>query len=84
MLKGVDSQLLMALEDYKVMPVSLMVAEKEVLAVDGIEILPVFQGEFYRRKRRMDMQFIFHPMLLQKAEDSVYSFVSGHLLRLFA
>ena len=84
MFKRMDLHFLMAFEYHKVMPVSLMVAEKEVLAVDGIEILPVFQGEFYRRKRRMDMQFIFHPMLLEKAEDSVYSFVSGHLLKLFA
>ena len=83
-LERVDGEFLMAFEYHKVMPVSLMVAEKEILAVDRIEILPVFQGKFYGRKRRMDMQFIFHPMLLEKAEDSVYSFVSGHLLKLFA
>jgi len=79
-----DLHFLMAFEYHEIMSVSLVVAEKEVLAVDRIEIFPVLQGEFYRRKGRMDMQFIFHPMFFQKAQYSVYSFVSGHLLRLFA
>jgi len=68
-LKGVDSQLLMALEDYKVMPVSLMISEEKVLAVYGIYLLPVLKGELDGRKGRMGMKLIAEAMLLKESKD---------------
>lgn len=36
-------QLLMAFEDYEIMPVSFVVSEEEILAVGGIDFLPVLK-----------------------------------------
>jgi hypothetical protein len=45
----------MAFEDHKIVPVAFMVAEEQVLAMDGIDVFPIFEGKLYRRKRRMGM-----------------------------
>ena len=46
---------LMTFEDHKIMPVAFMVSEEKILAMDGIDVFPILKGQFYRRKRRMDM-----------------------------
>ena len=79
-----DRHLLMTFEHHQIMAVSLMVAEEEVLAMDRIYVLPIFQGQFDGRKRWMDMEFIIKGMLLQKTEHIVYSWIACHLLMLFA
>ena len=84
MLKGVDSQLLMALEDYKVMPVSLMISEEKVLAMNGIYLLPIFQSKFYGRKRRMGMKLIAEAVLLKEGKDLGDAWIFYHLFRLLA
>jgi hypothetical protein len=48
-----DSELLMAFKDNKIMSVSFVVAEKQILAVGRVYLLPVFQGQFNGRKGRM-------------------------------
>ena len=84
MLERVDCHLLMTFEYDQIMAVTLMVAEEEVLAMDGIYVLPVLKGQFDGWKRRMDMEFIIKGMLLQEAEHLVYSWIACHLLMLFA
>jgi hypothetical protein len=85
MFKRVDLHFLMTFEYHKIMPVSLMVTEKEILAVGGVNVFPIFQSKFDGRKRRMGMEFISKSMFFQKTEGSVYSFIScHHLLRLLA
>jgi hypothetical protein len=84
MFEGMDRQLLMTLENHQIMAVSFMISEEEILAMDGIYILPVFQSKFDRRKRRMGVKLIFQTMLLKMAEHFVYSCDSCHLFRLLA
>ena len=84
MLKGVDSQLLMALEDYKVMPVSLMISEEKVLAMNGIYLLPVLEGQLDCRKGRMGMKLIAEAMLLKEGKHLGNSLIFHYLAMLFA
>lgn len=84
MFQRMDSQFLMTLEDDEIVPVALMVTEKQVLAMSRIYLLPIFQGKFDGRKRRMGMEFIAEAMLLKKLQDFGDSRVIHHLLRLFA
>ena len=58
MLQGMDGKFLMAFEDDKIMPVALVVTEKQILAMGGIDFLPIFQRKLYGRKRRMSMKLI--------------------------
>ena len=44
-LQTVDVHLLVALEDDQIVPVALVVSEKQVLAVRRVEIFPVFHSE---------------------------------------
>ena len=82
--KGMYRKFLMTLENHKIMSVTLVITEKEVLAMDGIYLLPIFKSQLYRRKRRMCMKFICQSVLFEKGEDFVYSWISCHLFRLFA
>lgn len=79
-----DGKFLMTFEDHKIMSVALVVAEKEVLAVDGINVFPILERKLYRRERRMGMELIIKSVLFQKGEDFVYARVPCHLLRLLA
>lgn len=84
MLQRMDGQFLMTFEDYQIMPVSLVVTEEQVLAMGGIDFLPILQSKLYGRKRRMSMQFIFKSMSFKEGQDFIYTGVSCHFTRLFA
>lgn len=73
MLQRMYRQLLMTLEDHQIMAVSLMVSEEEILAMDGVYFLPVFQSQLDCRERRVGMKFIFQTVRLKMAEHFVYS-----------
>jgi hypothetical protein len=84
MFKRMNCQFLMAFKNDKIMSVSLVITEEEILAMDRIYLLPIFQSKLYCRKRRMGMQFIPQSMLIKMVEHLVYSRDSCHLFRLFA
>ena len=84
MLQRVDGEFLMTFEHNQIVAVAFMIAEKEVLAMDGIYLLPIFQRQLYRRKWRMGMEFILKGVFFQEEKYLVYSLVSCHLFRLFA
>ena len=44
MLEGMYLHFLMTFEDHQIVAVSLMVAEKQILAMSGIYFLPIFQS----------------------------------------
>ena len=50
-----DREFLVAFEYYKVMSVSFMVTEKQVLAVGGVDFFPVFQCKLDGREWGMMM-----------------------------
>jgi hypothetical protein len=79
-----DGQFLMALEDHQIVAVSLVVSEEEVLAVDRINVLPVFKRQLDCRERRMRMKLIAESMLLKEVKYLGYTWVIYHLLRLLA
>ena len=84
MLQGMDGKFLMAFEDDKIMPVALVVTEKQILAMGGIYLLPIFKGKFDGRKRRMRMKLVIEAMIFKEGQDLVDTWVSCHLLMLFA
>ena len=61
-----------------------MVAEKQILAMHGIYVLPVLQSQFDCRKRRMRMKLIAEAVLLKEVQHLGYTYVICHLLMLFA
>ena len=69
---------LMAFEYNQIMPVAFVITEEEVLAVDRIYLLPLFQRQLYRRKRRMSMKFIAQAVLLEEVQYPGYSWIIGH------
>ena len=70
-----DGQLLMAFENYEIVPVSLVVAEKEVLAVCRVDLFPILEGQLDRRERRMSMVFIFYAVVFKEGKHLLYPFV---------
>ena len=66
-----DGQFLVAFEYYKIMPVALVVAEEQILAMGRINLLPVFEREFYGRKGRMVMCLEIYSV---SAEESFHFF----------
>ena len=74
----------MALEDHQIEAVSLVIPEEEVLAVDRIDFLPIFQRQLYCRERRVCMKLLAEAMLLKEVEHLGYTWVIYHLLRLLA
>ena len=64
MLQGMYLHFLMTFEDHKIVAVTFMVTKEKILAMSGINLLPIFQRQLYRRKRRMRMKFIAEAVLL--------------------
>ena len=58
MLKRMNVKIFMTFKDNQIMSVSLMITEKEILAMGRIYILPIFKSKFDCRKRRMGVKFI--------------------------
>ena len=79
-----NGQFLMTFKYGKIVPVAFVITEKQILAVYGIDILPIFQGELYGRQRRMGMKFIAEAVLLKEVKHLGYSWIICHLLMLFA
>ena len=75
MLQAVDVHLLVALEDYQVVAVALVVSEKQVLAVGRVEIFPIFHGLFYCRKRRVFVHDVADAQFLQLVKYFSASFL---------
>ena len=84
MFQGVDLHFLMAFEDYQIVTVSLMIPEEQILAMSGIDLLPIFKSQLYRRKWRMGMKLIAEAMLLKEVKDLGDSIVFHYLLMLLA
>jgi hypothetical protein len=82
--EGVYCKFLMTLENHQIVAVSLVVSEEEVLAVDRINVLPVFKRQLDCRQRRMRMKLIAESMLLKEVKYLGYTWVIYHLLRLLA
>jgi hypothetical protein len=74
----------MTLEDHQIVAVSLVVSEEEILAVDRINVLPIFQCQLDCRERRMRMKLIAEAVLLKEVKHLGYTWVIYHLLRLLA
>lgn len=74
MLKTVYIKILVTVERHQIMPVSLMIAEKQILAMRGINFLPVLQCKFYGRKRRVMVCLVGYSVLLQETVHLFYSF----------
>ena len=55
LLKVVDVHLVHALEDDKVVPVTLVVPEKQVLAMRGLKLAPLGQRLLNGAQRRMEL-----------------------------
>jgi hypothetical protein len=64
MLQPVNVQILVTLKTGHIVAVTLMVAEEEVLAVCGINVLPIGKRLLYGRQRRMIVHLILYPVLL--------------------
>jgi len=84
MLKRMDSEFLMALEDNQIVSVALMIPEEEILAMDRVDLLPVLECKFNSRKRRMSMKFIAQPLFLEELQNLGDSMILHYLLRLLA
>ena len=84
MFKGMDLHFLMTFEHHKIMTVSLVIAEKQILAMGGIYLLPIFKCELDGRKRRMCMKLVVKAMIFKEGQNLVDTWVSCHLLMLFA
>ena len=61
-----------------------MISEEEVLAVDRINIFPIFKGQFDCREWRMSMELIGQVVIFEEFQDLINSLVSCHRFRLFA
>ena len=85
MLKAVDVKRLVALHADKVVPVALMVPEKQVLAVRHVRnISPVRQTLLHRVQCRMLVHFIFNIIGLQKVQHfapqpATFQFIDFHV-----
>ena len=64
MFKGMDVQVFVTLEADQIMPVALVIAEKQVLAVGGVYVLPVCKGFLDGKKGRMVMDLVAYPVFL--------------------
>jgi hypothetical protein len=74
----------MTFEDHQIVAVSLVIPEEEVLAVDRVDVLPIFQRQLDCRERRMSMKLIAEAMLLKEVKHLGYTWVIYHLFRLLA
>lgn len=69
-----DVQVLVALHADEIVPVSLVIAEKQVLAVRAIQIFPVSQSLFYGKQWRMCMKFIRDAVPFKEIEHFLSQF----------
>jgi hypothetical protein len=65
----------MAFEYNKIVPVSLVVPEEQILAMCRVDYFPVFQGHFYGRKRRVCMIGIFNAVFFEEGQNLFNPFV---------
>jgi hypothetical protein len=75
---------LVTIKDDKVVTVALVVAEEEVLAVNRIDIFPIFKRQFDCREWRMSMEFIGQVMIFEEFQDLINSLISCHRFMLLA
>ena len=66
-------QFLVALEYHEVMPVAFVITEKQILAVSGINIFPIFKGQFDCREGRMSMELIGQVVIFEEFQDLINS-----------
>ena len=67
-------EVLVALETDEIMPIALVVAEKQILAMRRIYVLPVCKGFLDGKKWRMIMDLVSNPVCIQPGEGSEYLF----------
>ena len=65
-LECVDGKFLVALKHHKIVPVAFVIAEKQVLAVGGVNVLPIFKSEFYCRERWMVVGLELYPLCVEE------------------
>ena len=65
----------MTFEDHKIMPVALMVSEKQVLAVSGVDFSPIFKRKLDGREGWMVMSLVFNTIFLKESVYFIYLFV---------
>ena len=63
-----------AFEKHEIMLVAFMVPEKQVLAVGGIEFLPIVDGFLYGGNGGMEMDVEFDAQIFQRVNDFLLSF----------
>ena len=68
-LKSVDVQILVALEGDEIMPVALVIAHEEVLAMRRGQVFPILESLFNGRKRRVAVQLKVNAVGLEKIRD---------------
>lgn len=77
LLEVVDVHLVHALEDDKVVLVALVVPEKQVLAVRGLELAPVSQRLLDTAQRRMELDVEVDAEAKQGIDDLLLPFTQG-------
>ena len=77
LLKVVDVHLVHALEDDEVVLVTLVVPEKQVLAVRGLELAPVGQRLLNAAQRRMELDVKVDAEAKQGVDDLLLPFTQG-------
>ena len=65
----------MTLKDNEIVSVAFVVAEEEILAMSGIDFLPIFKCKLYCGKRWMVMCLIFNSVIFKKTVYLLYLFV---------
>jgi hypothetical protein len=68
------SELMHAVVYHQIMAVSLVIPEKQVLAVRPLEFSPIVQSVLDGRQRRMKYQLKWNPQLIQLVDDFLLSF----------
>ena len=66
--QSVDIEVLVALQHYQIMPVPLVVAEKQVFAMRRLHIFPVLESFLYCRERGMGIEFLTDAVLCQEVQ----------------
>ena len=72
MLQGVDIKVFVTLETHQIVAVPFVIAEEQVLAMQGINVLPILQRFLYGRKRRMIMHLIRNAVAVQPVQGGSY------------
>ena len=71
----------MTFEDYKIMPVALVVAEEQILAVGRVDFLPILKRKLDCGKRGMIMSLVFNTVFLKESVYFIYLFVCHEICR---